>query len=102
MATATPRKVRPRAAVDAHQHVEFAQADSRMMCMRSMVSISWCGYRTRTPMFGESVRASTIFLVRVVTSTRSPRSIRRLSPTEGRRSPADGSHHLRGDKRSAG
>ncbi len=66
---------------------------SRMISIRSMVSTSWCMYRTRTPFFSiKVVRSSAIFLVRVVTSTRSPlaerllHSLRRSSicPSTGR------------------
>ena len=35
--------------VDAHQHVEGPRRRSRMISMRSMVSTSWCMYRTRMP-----------------------------------------------------
>ncbi|CDA78972.1 uncharacterized protein BN558_02380 [Clostridium sp. CAG:242] len=52
---------------------------SRIISIRSIVSISWCMYRTLTPMFSKyPVRSSAIFLVRVVTSTRSPFSTRVL------------------------
>ena len=46
-----------------------------MISMRSMVWTSECMYRTRMPAFFRySVRSSAIFLVRVVTSTRSSRA----------------------------
>ena len=46
---------------------------SRMISIRSMVATSECIYRTRMPAWpgNNSVRSSAIFLVRVVTSTRS-------------------------------
>ena len=50
---------------------------SRMISIRSTVSISWCIYRTRTSIFARNaVRSSAIFFVSVVTRTRSFRSTR--------------------------
>ena len=77
---------------------------SRISCIRSMVSTSWCMYRTRMPAFFRySVRSSAIFLVRVVTSTRSFRAARALiSPMRSSIWPWTGRTSTRGSRRPVG
>ena len=77
---------------------------SRISSIRWMVSTSWCIYRTRIPAFCRySVRLSAIFLVRVVTSTRSFLAARALiSPMRSSIWPETGRTSTLGSSRPVG
>ena len=76
----------------------------RMISMRSMVWTSECMYRTRMPAFFRySVRSSAIFLVRVVTSTRSSRAaLARISSIRSSIWPVTGRTSTLGSSRPVG
>ena len=75
-----------------------------MISCRSMVSMSWCIYWTLIPAFLRyAVRSSAIFLVRVVTSTRSCRSARWwISPMRSSIWPSTGRTSTSGSSRPVG
>ena len=77
---------------------------SLMISIRSKVSTSWCIYLTLTPCsVKKSVRSSAIFLVRVVTRTRSFFAVRALiSPSRSVTWPSTGRTEMSGSSRPVG
>ena len=75
-----------------------------MISIRSKVSTSWCIYLTLIPCsVRKSVRSSAIFLVRVVTSTRSFFAVRALiSPSRSVTCPSTGRTEMSGSRRPVG
>ena len=82
----------------------LARRRSRMISIRSMAPMSECIYLTLIPAFCRyTVRSSAIFLVRVVTSTRSCRAVRRLiSPMRSSIWPSMGRTSTWGSSRPVG